>query len=131
MRRFITLLLAAGLVALAGCTGDPTKGDVRGTVTLDGVPLKEGAIRFSPIDGKSATAGGVIANGTCATTVPVGKHRVEITAIKFPEGVDIGRNSNAEYTVAQLIPAKYNTSSELTIDVQPGLNEPKFELKSR
>jgi hypothetical protein len=95
------------------------------------VPLKDGAIRFSPIDGKSATAGAAIVGGKFAARVPVTKHRVEITASKFPEGVDISRNSTAEYTVVQLIPAKYNTQSELTLDVEPGVNEETWDLKSR
>ena len=45
-----------------------------------GAPLKEGVIRFVPVDGQTPTADAPIVNGRFSATVPVGKKRVEISA---------------------------------------------------
>ena len=44
------------LAAVGGCSSTSGKGTVAGEVTFDGQPLKEGVIRFVPVDGKSPTA---------------------------------------------------------------------------
>src|SRR4051794_7418598 len=79
-RRLLLSLLV--LAAVAGCSGDASQGTVNGEVTFDDQPVKEGSIRFSPVDGKSATAGAKIADGKFTAQVPVGKHKVEINAPK-------------------------------------------------
>jgi hypothetical protein len=38
-----------------GCAGSAKKATVNGTVTFDNKPLKEGVVRFVPIDGQSQT----------------------------------------------------------------------------
>jgi hypothetical protein len=128
------LFSAAAILLVAGCEQPAPVGQVQGTVTLDGKPVDNGIIRFTPLDGKVGTAGGVVENGRFTSTVPVAKHRVEISATKITgEATPEGRHSvNAgDYTATELIPDKYNTDSELTLDVTSGLNEPHFDLKSR
>ena len=105
-------------------------GDVRGRVTLDGQPIANGTVRFSPLDGRSPTAGGRITNGDFQTLVPVANHRVQISAAQLPPG-GIPADPEAFYTIKELVPSKYNTDSELTLDVKEGKNEPQFDLKSR
>src|SRR5262245_30263024 len=78
--------VAVFLACLAGCSG-PTHGEVKGMVTLDGHPLKEGTIRFTPIDGKTGTAGAFIADGKFEAKVPIAKHKVEISSPKLPKGI--------------------------------------------
>jgi hypothetical protein len=130
---FTPALAAIAVLLVAGCDSNPTAGDVHGMVTLDGAPLEDGTIRFTPLEGKVGTAGGVIKGGQFSTTVPVARHRVEISAAKVVGGAEAAeaRHSDANYTAIQLIPSKYNTKSELTLDVKSGLNEPRFDLKSR
>jgi len=106
---------------------------VSGEVTLDGKPLKEGVIRFVPEDGKSPTADAPVADGKFQATVPAGKKRVEISAPKV-----VGKrkmydtpDSPVVDEVAELIPAKYNVRSELTLTVGRGAQKEKFELKGQ
>ncbi|MEW4560887.1 hypothetical protein AB1K70_00060 [Bremerella sp. JC770] len=44
------LVASLGLLVL-GCSFGPTKFTVSGAVTLDGVPIKDGRVIFSPVDG--------------------------------------------------------------------------------
>jgi hypothetical protein len=127
-------LCAAAILLAAGCDQPASEGQVQGSVTLDGKPVDNGIIRFTPLEGQVGTAGGVIENGRFTSTVPVARHRVEISATKLSgEASAEGRHSISagDYTATELIPDKYNTNSELTLDVKSGLNEPRFDLKSR
>ena len=123
--------LAFGFVAAMaiGCSKGPPVGDVRGEVTLDGKPVAEGSIRFSPLDGQSSTAGAIIVDGKFQSLVPVANHRVQISAAQLPPGGMISRD-NAPVMIKELIPEEYNAKSTLTLDVKEGRNEPEFHLKS-
>jgi hypothetical protein len=119
----------------AGCSGGSKVGEVSGQVTLDGKPLEEGVVRFAPVDGKTPTASALIAGGKFSEKVPVGKHRVEISAPRLPKGF----NSSKELkrgtvdegpALEELIPARYNAQSKLETEVKPGRNDIKFELTS-
>ena len=74
--------LLASLLALTGC-GDSTTAEVSGTVKLGGNPVKAGGITFTPVDGKTATAGGEIKDGRYSARVPVGLMKVSITVSEF------------------------------------------------
>jgi hypothetical protein len=127
-------LWATAILVATGCEQAPPVGQVQGTVTLDGKPVDNGTIRFTPLEGQAATAGGVIDDGKFSSTVPIAKHRVEISATQISgEATAEGRHTPVagDYTATELIPEKYNTNSELTLDVTSGLNEPHFDLKSR
>lgn len=123
------------VVALAmGCSKESGKGSVRGQVTLDGQPLAAGIIRFVPANGKSATADAQISEGKFSAQVPTGVKKVEITAPKV-----VGKrrayqtaDSPTIDVIEELLPARYNVQSELTLDVMAGEQEPPpFELKSK
>jgi hypothetical protein len=121
--------LAAGLAA--GCGGGDRPGVVRGAVTLDGQPLAAGLIRFVPADGKTPTADAAITDGRFAAEgVPPGEKRIEISAPKVigkQKMYDTPDSPVVEQTV-ELLPAKYNVRSELTMTVLPGEQEKRFEL---
>ena len=120
-------------LAASGCSSASDKGTVRGEVTLDGQPLKEGVIRFVPADGNSATADARILDGRYEAQVPPGQKRVEISA---PKVVGKGKrmydtpDSPTVDDVRELLPARYNARSELRLTVQAGTQEKKFELKT-
>jgi hypothetical protein len=116
-----------------GCSAPATTGEVVGTVTLDGKPVDSGTVHFKPVDGQTSTAGATIEKGKFSVVVPIAKHRVEISAIQLASGGDAAaaRHSDAGYATVELIPAKYNRNSELTMDVKSGRNERNFDLKSR
>ena len=129
------LTLAAALHGVAGCSDGPAYGDVTGEVTLDDAPLREGVVRFVPVDGNTPTASALIENGQFRVPVPAGNHRVEISAPKLPRGI----NSSEEMkrgtvdegaALEELIPQRYNTKSELTAGVKKGANKVRYRLKS-
>lgn len=121
-----------GLALLAGCGGGGPGATVEGSVTLDGQPLQEGAISFVPADGKTASAGGTITDGKYSVAVPPGPKRVEITASKV-----VGQrpayagdpNSPMIDITKSIVPPRYNSQSELTLEVQSGDNQKDFALK--
>ena len=132
--RFVLLSLLA--VILAGC-GDSGRQSLQGTVTLDGQPLEAGYIRFRPEPGSSSpTAGGEIAGGRFSIGrqggTMAGRFRVEITASR-PVGrtfVDIETGEKVQ-DVEQYLPARYNSQTELEVEVAPGGgNTFQFDLHS-
>ncbi len=138
MRRVRPLLIPALVMAalLPGCADGPPFGDVQGEVTLDGQPVREGVVRFTPVDGKTGTASALIANGTFRERVPVGTHRVEISAPQLPKGVASSQQMkrgtiDENVALKDLIPERYNVRSDLTMEVQRGDNKRRFDLKSK
>ena len=66
------------LVALLGCN---SKNSLTGAVTYDGQPIENGAITFTPADGKGPSAGGAISGGNYQIEdVPPGEKIVQVTA---------------------------------------------------
>ena len=124
----ILVLVFGGVL---GCSkAAPT---VEGMVTLDGQPLETGSITFVPSDGKSQTAGGAIAAGKYGFEVPPGMMKVEITAGKV-----VGKKKAYETpdsplidVIEQIIPAKYNSETSLSLDVKAGKNSKDFALTSQ
>jgi hypothetical protein len=127
-------VVAFGLaaLALAGGCGGPPRAQVKGTVTIDGKPLKDGSIEFFPVDGKGQSAGTSIHDGAYQVEASVGEMRVTINgtevvgkrkAYDTPESpmIDVVRNA---------VPERYNTHSELKKTLTAGANELNFELKS-
>jgi hypothetical protein len=123
------LLMAS--IGLLGCSNSPPTGDAHANINLDGKPLLKGSMRFFPLDGKSPTSGGKVQDGKLFVPgVSVGKHRIEIEALIVKPGTPATASVDEVETV-QLIPARYNTNSELTWEIVGGLNEKAFELSSR
>ncbi|HCS55723.1 MAG TPA: hypothetical protein DIW81_29740 [Planctomycetaceae bacterium] len=131
-----------------GCSSkvDPfveTRQEVAGFVTLDGEPLKQGRIRFVPVEGTPGPKTSVkIENGTFLIESrhgPVaGTHRIEF------ESTDDGGYARDDETALKhlkenhikkidviLVPKKYGASSPLKAVVKEnGPNEFEFQLES-
>ncbi len=127
--RYLACAVALCAMIGLGCNSDSMV-PVKGKVTLDGVPVDGGAIRFQPKDGNGPTAGAIITNGEYTTTVPLGKMRVEIRASK-----SIGKrkefdtpDSRMVDILAEAVPARYNTESTLTADIVNKMGPLDFEL---
>jgi len=122
------------LLSTSGCGGGggPELGDVSGTVTLDGQPLANASVTFSPAQGR----------GSDATTDAQGRYRLRFTAQEY--GVVLGDHTvrittagvsdpetgeSIEPTVT--VPAKYNTETELTAKVEGGKETINFPLTSQ
>jgi hypothetical protein len=103
-------------------------GDVQGTVTVNGEPLSEGAVRFIPVNGDTPATGGTIRDGKFRVQVPVAKQRVEISANVIDREKTPPNASDDQIVMKKLVPSRYNSQSELTIDVVKGLNELEYKL---
>ena len=120
--------LALLLVLVAGCSKGKPMGDVRGTVTVNGQPLAEGAVRFIPVNGDTAATGGLIRDGAFQVEVPVAKQRVEISS-NVVDKEKTPPNATADQIVMKaLVPPKYNLHSELTLEVVSGRNDVEYKL---
>lgn len=132
--------LSLGIV-LCGCGGGsdyegPTRFPLSGKVTFDGQPIDGGSIAFLPQGGTGRPAGGLITNGAYSIPegqgVPEGAYRVEIlwgrpTGNKILDAEDTGEMIDE---TAQVIPARYNSNSELTANVAAGTTTFDFDLKA-
>lgn len=119
---------------VAGCSSGP-RSSVEGNVNYDGELVDQGGIVFIPVveDSGLVRATGPIQNGRYHLDNQrgpnPGKYRVEITWRKKTGNKVPGEGGNPRDEVVMPVPAKYNTESELTVDVQPGRNTFHFDLK--
>ncbi len=119
-----------------GCTGNsadhPDVGVVTGVVTLDGAPLVDASVEFSPKSGRPSNAL-TDADGRYSlmylNNVPgalIGTHTVRISTGRYatqPDGSSI--------PVPEKLPAKYHAKSTITKEVTAGKNQFDFELTSK
>ena len=129
------LRLIVLLMSFAGC-GSNSALPLRGMVTLDDQPVAMGNIVFLPLASGGPKAAAAIENGSYSIPadqgLKPGKYRVEIswhkpTGRKIPSadpGMTIDETREA-------IPAKYNSDSTLTVDLD-GTDKPhNFALTSK
>jgi hypothetical protein len=141
---FALFFAVVGLAAL-GCSesGDELpRESVSGTVTLDGQPLADGAIQFSPIAGGTGptptiSGGATIQDGRFAvpreTGLVPGNYKVAINASAgTPKALTkMAPTPKVPLILKELIPAKFNARSELTAEIKTGGSDNlKFELQS-
>ncbi len=129
---WIALALMAGFVL--GCAGsDLNLGDVSGTVTLDGEPLADAQVIFTPMTGGRPAAGKTDSNGKYelifsrdAEGALLGEHVVEITtADEIPNDED-----DTVEMIPEKVPAKYNNDTELRAVIEEGKNVSDSPLES-
>ncbi|MDZ7618070.1 MAG: hypothetical protein U1E05_13785 [Patescibacteria group bacterium] len=118
---------------MIGCSDDGLNA-VSGIVSLDDQPIPNGAIEFLPADGKGPTAAAVIEGGRYQARVAPGRKEVRIVGYRKTgeRHVVPGDPSSPMMDMQeQVVPAKYNTASELRCDVAPGRGVHDFELRTR
>jgi len=123
----------AAILALSGCSDGAKLGDVVGTVSVDGVLAETGAISFFPVDGQGPTTGAAIVAGKYVSQAPLGNCKVEI---RVPKIVGTKKlydtpESPVQNILEEVLPAKYNETSELRLDVQPGKNAKNWDLSTK
>ena len=148
MRLICALTLAAGLAALAGCSGssrEPVTGDVSGTVTAAGTKLTGGNVKFTPAGGGTAISANVGYEGTYrASMLAPGDYKVTVetafllTLAKIPTGMSAAppdkgakaapKKADPGPTYVQ-VPKKYEKVGEttLTLTVKPGPQTADFD----
>ncbi len=143
-------LLAAIAAGCGGGTGFPSAA-VSGRVTLDGKPLADAIVRFTPTadpaaKGKAAhesgpdSAGITDADGRFTLSIgdgsrgaTVGPNRVTITTVDLDESAPDYTTEGlpVKPTSKEAVPARYNAQTELTFDVPPeGTDKADFPLTS-
>jgi hypothetical protein len=131
------LLGVAGIAVLcvlsAACETGPKKAKISGKVMIDGKPLEQGAISFSPVDGKTGTGGAPIANGTYSAELPLGSFRVSIIGSKVvgKKKVYDTADSPFEDVLAEAVPPKYNRDTTLKQDIAGDRNDVHFDLTTK
>ena len=107
--------------------------NVSGMVTVDGKAPEQGSISFIPLNGSTPTTGAVITQGKYESQAPIGESKVEIRVPKV-----VGKkklydtpDSPEQEIMQELLPAKYNETSELRFTGVKGKNEKNWELSTK
>jgi hypothetical protein len=123
-RAMIVGIAVASMASAVGCRRNdgPERVALSGKITFQGQPVQEGQIRFVAIGGTEAPVTiGAVKDGVYSMAanngVPVGTHRVEIVAFNPGDPAPIGPGAPPR---KQLLPAKYNRQSELTVSIDTG-----------
>lgn len=114
---------------LVGCSG-ARKATARGTVTLDGTALDDGAITFIEPQTGAAIGGGAIRNGKFTVKLGPGRYTVRIVASRPIPGSSVPDMGNVPQ-LASIIPERYNSKTTLTAEVPTGGGEFTFPLTSQ
>jgi hypothetical protein len=119
---------AITVLTILGCSrsNQPPLGLVSGTVTLDGVPLANAIVRFTPAGSGRTSEGVTDADGhyrlRYLRAIPganIDQHTVRITTASEENG---GR---------ELLPPRYHSRTELEARVVSGSNDLDFALRSQ
>jgi hypothetical protein len=108
------------LVVLAGCAGEkgPQTYSVKGEVTFEGEPVETGQITFRKTEGDNRAFSGEIKAGKYEVLAEPGKMTVEITASRPSGKFDTSNPDDEPQPIGEMyIPEKYNSKTELTIEV--------------
>ncbi|MEX1039541.1 MAG: carboxypeptidase regulatory-like domain-containing protein [Pirellulaceae bacterium] len=124
--------LTVGLVGCGDASG-PALGQVAGTVTLDGQPLPEAMVSFYPGPGERPASGMTDAAGQYKLMYTGAKEGAMVgpNSVKIETGVQTGEEEVSQSSKVAQLPAKYNTSTELTAEVERGSNTFDFDLQSK
>lgn len=151
MSRWFAVAASLGCISLLGCSGENV-GSVTGKVTMDGQPLPNAIVTFTPQAGGRTGTGKTDANGQYKLVfaggegATIGMNKVSVTTA--PETVAVTETSSdseayaqqamggsaSDYDTAKVtepIPARYNKNTELTFEVKSGSNVYDIELKSQ
>ncbi len=127
--RFPMLAVMACLL-LPGCGDGVQKGQVAGTLTLQGKPVSQGSVVFFREAGVPAGMGDLNAAGEfqVGEPLPVGTYMV---AFHFDDGEVAGAPEPSQGGPKPQVPAKYwsETTSGLTVTVAPGDNRFPLEMQ--
>jgi hypothetical protein len=109
---FVGVLAGLCLTAFSGCSDSgPRSCQISGEVTIDGVPVQEGAISFEIVNTGDLPSGAMIINGKYQTQLSPGPKIVRISASN-PDP-----NLGPDDVAPDIVPAKYQ-DKPLEIDVQ-------------
>jgi phage tail sheath gpL-like len=124
---FTVLFLAVS----AGCSRS-NQVEISGTITVEGVPVSDGSISFSAVDGSSPVEGAVIKNGVYRAKVTFGEKIVKVTGTKNVPAEVYDEVSQKTYSTEDPIPvtaSQYSTNdSPLRITAQKNGEVHDFDI---
>ena len=134
-----SILLILLIAIISGCDRGLAVAPATGTVTLDGRPVAEAGVLFTPVEGGPAATGGTDASGRFNLRTAnrdgamVGKHLVTITKKETKGLGPFGPTSPEGIKVIWHVPERYSNTktSGLTASVPGGGEDFKFELTSK
>jgi hypothetical protein len=136
----LALILALTTIGCSGGRDNLPREPVAGTVTMDGQPLPEAVIQFYPTgDAKSTGANAQVKAGQFSIPredglVP-GSYKVSISHAELEAALYKGKKDDSPRSKKlgpELIPARYNSKSELTAEIKAGgTRDLKYELSSK
>lgn len=133
------LLMAGGLIAVAGCGPANNRLPISGEVTLDGAPLDSGSIHFtSKGSEKLVTSGAMIENGEFNIPqekgLPPGTYFVEISSPDASAPLVVYQGGPGQPrlppTAPERIPADYNANRTIEV-TEDGDNNFRFDIDRR
>ena len=129
---FNSVILSTSLLLLSGCMGgssdkfQPSLGQVKGTIKLNGQPLPNALVDFIPASAGRMSSGTTDTSGVYTLSydasnagAAVGEHVVRIST-------KVGAVGDPEK-----VPARYNSTSELKATVKAGDNTIDFNLEPK
>ena len=128
----VTALLFLPLT-ISGCGPNDGLLTISGEVTLDGKPVESGAISLQPVDGKGISGGGEIVNGKYTAKTSPGKMAVQINSmveVRKPNPTKEEKERGLDVDKKESIPAEYNRSSKLRVEVTPEKKVFNFKLSA-
>lgn len=123
-------LWALFFVGCGGPSGD--MGAVSGTVTLDGEPLPNAVVEYSPLEpelkpayGKTDESGYyTLMSSRSQEGAKIGEYEVRIRT------GDVDSVDGVQVNIPEVVPTNYNDETELKQTVEPGSNTHDFALQS-
>ena len=122
------------LLLCAGCNDTGGRLSLSGTVSINGTPVKSGALSIAPSTStEGATySGATITDGRysipAAMGVTPGEYLVRITVTESTGIPDPNAEIPGATIIRQLVPPKYNKNTELKINVAKGKQSFNFDL---
>jgi len=121
----------SAVLVISGCDDPNGRQRISGTVSLDGQLLPDGEVSLRPFDTGPSAAGQIVDGKFVLTSEkgpPPGRYVVSIESNQSTgKKVTLPGTSLQMDETEQVVPEKYNTSSELVIEVKPG-GDNHFEL---
>lgn len=127
------VVLLASLCVLSGCK-EMKVAPVRGTITLDGEPLKRASVRFQPVGGGRPSVGFTDDQGFYELDYSMREAGAEVgqCEVHLSTGGGGDYNDDGEMTAQDskdLVPRKYKSNPPI-VDVEPKRNVIDIELTS-
>src|SRR5947207_2468140 len=122
------IVLAILGLSVVSCSSEGRLVPVGGSVTLDGAPLPEGDILFTPANPQFGSEAAKIKDGAYQAALRPGQSKVQIRASRPVPGK---KGPMGEQLIEDYIPPRYNDQSNLSIDVSSSQRKQDFQLQSK